>query len=392
MIDSSEKLTNESLHVDLFSHRLDSPLILGSGTLVERYEQIEPFTRVGVGAVVPRTTRAIMVRKSQPSPCLFQTGSKNNEMMLNAEWTGADISYWRHYLEQMAAGGKVIMSVSGRDIDGCVAVCKELDSYGFPLLEINVGCSHSNSIHGWITRNEEHVRRLVGSIKDAGVITPIGIKFSHSDFIVEMASAAKEAGIDCIVAINTFGPLLDFDISKGTPQRVLGIQGSMGGMSGSPLFNIALTDVARIVKEVDIPVIGCGGVSNATDAVKMIMAGALAVQIYTAAHVRGVNAPSVFEEVNQGLRNYMVQHGVQNIAAMRGLALPLLDYPTALEPTAPAVVGNSCVGCNSCVNVCLREAIHIVKSNRYKRPEIDGKACVGCGHCVSVCKSGALSY
>ncbi len=187
------------LKTKLFGTELPSPLILGSGTLAEHVGQIDPFLKSGAGAVIPRTTRKNMERKVHPSPHLYQTGPIRNETMINAEWTGAAIDYWRPYLEDLAKTKRIIMSISGRDISGCIDVCRELDLYGFPLMELNISCAHSNNIHGMITRNEEHIKKVIGGVKEAGVVTPLAIKLGHSDEIVQLSEIAKKSGADANV-------------------------------------------------------------------------------------------------------------------------------------------------------------------------------------------------
>lgn len=381
------------LGIELLGRYLPSPLILGSGTLAERHEQIQPYIDAGAGAVIPRSTRKVMERKVHPSPHLYQTGRKGNEMMLNAEWTGASIEYWQPHLDEMAKGGQVIMSVSGRDIPGCTEVCKTIDQFNFPLIEVNVSCAHSNNAHGFITRNGQHIGGLIKSIKDAGVTTPIALKLGHSDHIVELSNIAKEAGVDAITAINTFGPLLDFTIDEhGMPQPVLGIASGKGGMSGAPLFNIALTDVAEIRRQVDIPVIGCGGVRTAEDAMKMMMAGASAVQVYTAAHVKGVKGPQVFADINKELVAKLESTGVENVGDLVDRAQPILGQQTNLEPQKPFVDKSKCTGCDTCVPICLQDAItiHDFANKRGHVASINDESCVGCGHCVTVCPSNAI--
>lgn len=390
-----ESVTNSHrLEVSLFGKTLPNPLMVGSGTLIERVEDINPFLESGAGAVVPRSTRKEMVRKVHPSPHLYQSGRKGQEMMLNAEWTGADIKYWEPHLDQISESGRVVMSVSGRDIPGCVDVCKTLDPYAFPMLEINVSCAHSNSVHGFITRNGEHIKKLVSDIKEAGVKTPVGIKLGHSDYIVELSQIAKDAGADAIVAINTFGPVFDFNVTEGgVAKPVLGIEGAKGGMSGSPIFNIALTDVAEIRHQVDIPVVACGGVRTPEHVVKMMMAGASGVQVYTAAHVRGINAPSTFSELNTELIKYMDKMKIDKIVDVQDKALELLSQETNLEPLVPELHADACTGCNICVPVCLPMAISETPHNNKAGHviNINQDACVGCGHCVTVCPVNALS-
>ena len=387
-IDPTGRLTAE-----VFGHKLSSPLILGSGTLVEKYEEVAPFLQAGTGAVIPRTTRKVMERTKHPSPHLYQEGRRGQELMLNAEWTGAAIDYWRPYLERLAQTGRVIMSVSGRDIPGCTEVCKELDRFSFPLLEINVSCAHSNSVHGYITRNGQHIQTLIKSLKDAGVTTPIAIKLGHSDLIVELSNIAKEAGADAIVAINSLGPVLDFEIGPGgVPERILGIAGSKGGLTGSPLFHIALTDVAEIQKQVKIPVIACGGVSTAEQVLKMVMVGATAVEIYTAAHVKGIYAPAVFTQLNQKLIELLNDKGIPSLDTVRGSALSLLEEPTNLTPLVPELTEANCTGCDKCIPICLPQAISTIPSpNKAGHViEINSDVCVGCGHCVPTCPTNAL--
>ena len=57
------------------------------------------------------------------------------------------------------------MSVSGRNIDGCLKVCKIIDDYDFPFIEINISCAHSSEAHGFITRNSKHISLLVKTLK-----------------------------------------------------------------------------------------------------------------------------------------------------------------------------------------------------------------------------------
>ena len=382
---------NKRLAIPLFGRNIPGPLILGSGTLVEIADQISPYLENGAGAVVPRTTRFVMERKHHPSPHLYESGRRGNEIMLNAEWTGADVEFWKPHLEEMAETGQVIMSISGRDIPGCTKVAQELDRFGFPYLEINISCAHSNEVHGFITRNGDHITRVVREIKNAGVETPIAIKLGHSDYIVELAQIAKDAGSDAIVAVNTFGPVFDFQIVDGKPVQVLGIAGGKGGMSGSALFPIALTDVAEISRQVEIPVIACGGVSTAEDVLKMIMAGAVGVQVYTSAHVRGVNAPKKFSELNTQLIRLMGKQGIQNINDMRGAALNILGQKTNMEPLVPDLDIDKCTGCDICIPKCLPQAIEIVPaSNKAEHIIAINDACIGCGHCIAVCPVDAL--
>ena len=384
-------MTHAKLKIDLFARTFKSPLILGSGTLIERYEQIQPYLDAGIGLVVPRTTRQKLHRRTHPVPHLYQTGTRKYPIMINAEWTGADIEYWRPYLSDMARLGSVVISISGRNIEECAAVCLELEHYsGWCFYEINVSCAHSNSVHGMITRSHEHIRELMRALKNANIKTPIVLKFGHSDHIVELAVTAEQSGANGIVLLNTYGPVFDFTInSKGLPEAVVGISGGRGGLSGASLFHIALTDIALVRRAVSIPIIGCGGVCTAIDAMKMLMAGASAVQVYTAAHAQGVNAPQFFSKLNADILDFMESYSIENLSNIIGSALPILDQETRLAVDVPVVDEKTCIGCNLCVPVCLPGAFTIKaipESNKaHHVVEINPEICVGCGHCLHVC-------
>lgn len=385
---TSEQQNYPNLSLELLGTNYDSPLVVASGTLIETQEQIQPFLDAGAGAVIPRSTRKTMIRKVHPSPHLYQDGRGSAASMINGEWTGADIEYWRPYLDRMSDMGKVIMSVSGRDVEGCINVCRELDDYGFPLFEVNISCGVSNGVHGYITRNQEHVRDVVSGLKDAGVKTPISLKLGHSDGIVDIAGTAKEAGADAITAINTYGPVFDFRIgADGTPDRVVGATGAMGGLSGRAIFNIALTDVAQIRRQIGIPVLASGGVMGPEQAVKMIMAGASLVQVYTILHEKGIQAPAALSKLNAGLIDYMSAHAIQNLSSIKDAALPLIDLPTRLEPRLPIINQAGCIGCNACVRVCLPNALEEIPADNKVGHSVtlNDDSCVGCGHCVSEC-------
>jgi dihydroorotate dehydrogenase subfamily 1 len=378
-----------NLKCEIFGRKYQNPVFIGSGSLVDSTTKVDTFLdQSSTGMIIPRTTRLKLAngREKHPSPHLdinYQTGT-----MRNSEWTGAPISFWRPSLEVLSGSRRVAMSVSGRIIEDCVEVCKELDDYDFPFLEINISCAHSNDRHGFITKNEDHIKNVVLAIKNEGIKTPISLKLGHSDFIVQLAIAAQEAGADAITAINTYGPIFDFDISNGIPTNTLGIAGGKGGLSGKGIFQIALTDVADLAKNLKIPIIACGGISTSEDIVKMLMAGASAVEIYTAAHLEGKNAPKFINKTIEDLSHWLSSNGYLDINSIKGLALKLLDSQDQMQPQIPNLDTNLCVSCGACENICLeKDALKILD----KLPIIDSSLCIGCGACTEICPSGALS-
>lgn len=395
----AESTSSASLTSEVLGQKFSNPIFLGSGSLDETVEKVRKFLATDVGAVVPRTTRLVYApgRDRHPSPHLDI--QQKDRAMRNAEWTGFPIDYWRPYLDEIVKEKRVIMSVSGRDVKGCAQVCKELDSYKFPFFEINISCAHSNETNGFITRNGDHIKSVIHEIKDIGVKTPVAIKLGHSDYIVRLAQIAEEAGADGIVAINTYGPVLDFDVTSGKPELTLGISGGKGGLSGKPIFSIALTDVADLSRHLTIPIIACGGVFTAEDVIKMVMAGASAVQVYTAAHLKGDKAPQYLNKLVSDVENWVVNHGYTNIQNIHGLVLPQLARDHQMKPQIPRLLQDLCIGCSLCEKICNEPgSIEMETSDKSDKnklgllPSINEDICIGCGACVTVCPTDALDY
>ena len=95
------------------------------------------------------------------------------------------------------------------------------------------------------------------------------------------------------------------------------LSNKFGGMSGKAIKPIAVRNVYSVYEEVDIPLIGVGGIYTFEDVVEFIYAGARAVQIGTAIMDEGVE---VFSEINKGLENFMKQKGFSSIDEMVGIA------------------------------------------------------------------------
>lgn len=396
MSNETSPVTKTDLSIEVLGRKFKNPIVLGSGTLGDSIERVNLFLASKVGGVIPRTTRLHFApgRDRHPSPHLDVMPGGN---MRNAEWTGATIDYWRPFLGELSESGRTIMSISGRDINACLAVCKELDKFNFPFFEINISCAHSNDTNGYITRNSEHITSLVRTLKDNGIKTPLALKLGHSDYIVPLAMAAQEAGADAIVAINSVGPVIDFDISSGKPYFTLGIAGGKGGLSGKAIFNIALTDVFDLSRHLTIPVIACGGVSSAEDIIKMMMAGASMVEVYTAAHLHGKKAPEFLNKLVDDVDKWLVNHNYSDISQIQDLALNSVSEDNQMTPLLPKFNKALCSGCGKCADICLEDnAISMVdndgKTKSKQLPKINSEYCIGCGACVTLCSTGALSF
>ena len=153
---------------------------------------------------------------------------------------------------------------------------------------------------------------IVKAVKKS-VNIPVIVKLTPNvTNIVEIAKTAEDAGADAITAINTVKAMA---IETETGRPVLA--NKFGGLSGPAIKPIAVRCVYDVYRAVDLPVIGCGGISNWQDAVEFIQAGASAVQIGTAVAFKGVE---VFGSVAKGIDSYLERKGYAKLKDLVGLA------------------------------------------------------------------------
>lgn len=211
---------------------------------------------------------------------------------------------------------------------------------------------------------------------------PVLVKLSPMRNMKEAAQAAKEAGADGIVAINSYGPALAIDIETGRPW--MGSPEGYGWMSGPALRPLAVRCVYDVARTVDLPIFGVGGISRGTDAVEMIMAGAWAVQVCTAAILRG---PSAFGKIAAELDRWLENHGYRNVSEIRGWAIRRMAGRSVHTSAVPPKLDRDlCNGCRLCEISCVYEAIQVVDG----KAVMDEPRCWGCGLCVTRCKPRAL--
>ena len=146
----------------------------------------------------------------------------------------------------------------------------------------------------------------------AATSLPVILKLSPNvTDICEIGVAVAEAGADALTAINTLKGMT-IDIKRRRP--LLGNR--RGGLSGPAIKPVALYMVYELAGAVDIPVIGCGGIASAEDALEFIMAGADAVQVGSA----GFNNPEAALEVLAGIEAFMEREGVKSLSDLVGVA------------------------------------------------------------------------
>ena len=140
-------------------------------------------------------------------------------------------------------------------------------------------------------------------------MSPLGREMKNA------AQVAKDAGADAIVATNSFGPTFALDVETGYP--LMGGDNGYGWLSGPAIKPLSLRCVFDIVQAVDLPVIGVGGISRGEDAIEYIMAGASAVEVCTAAILRG---SGIYGKIATQIDDWLDSHGYTSLDEIRGVA------------------------------------------------------------------------
>jgi dihydroorotate dehydrogenase (NAD+) catalytic subunit len=206
----------------------------------------------------------------------------------------------------------VMVNIAGETVDDYAQLAKELDGVaGISGIEVNISCPNVKAGGAEFGVNPESAARVTAAVKSATFL-PILVKLTpNTGDIVGVAATVAEAGADAISLINTVKGMA---IDIATRRPLLGNR--TGGLSGPAIKPIALSMVYEVAGAVDLPVIGCGGITTGNDAIEFIMAGASAVQIGTASFAN----PRAPLDVLEGIEQFMQKEGIKDIAELIGAA------------------------------------------------------------------------
>jgi dihydroorotate dehydrogenase (NAD+) catalytic subunit len=290
---------------------LSNPVMIASGVAGygEEYAEIADIQKLG--AIVCKGT-TLIPKGGNAQPRLVETASG----LLNSiglENIGVDALIGEKAPVWAGWRVPVIVNIAGETIDEYVAVTSKLEGVpGISGIELNISCPNVSAGGIEFGVDPKLAARVTSAVKAATTL-PLIVKLSpHVTDIKEIALAVEESGADAISLINTLrGMAIDID------QRKPCLGDSAGGLSGPAIKPVALYMVFETARVVRIPVIGCGGIACAEDALEFIMAGATAVQIGTA----GLTNPQLGLDVLEGIESFLRQQGVQNLTDLIGVAL-----------------------------------------------------------------------
>lgn len=184
------------------------------------------------------------------------------------------------------------------------------DEPGIAALEVNISCPNVREGGVQFGQNAKAAAAVVSEAKRKCGVKPLIIKLSPNvTDIRSIALAVQGAGADMISLINTLGGMA-VDVYTRKPR----LANVFGGLSGPAIKPVALKMVYEVCSEVDIPVIGLGGISSAEDVLEFILVGAHAVQVGTANFLR----PDFIFDLIRELPQAMSRTGIASLEELRG--------------------------------------------------------------------------
>ena len=263
------------LRVTLNRLSLANPILVASGTFGYAREMAAYVDFRRLGGIIPKTITP-QPRAGNPTPRTVETAAG----MLNSiglDNDGLDVFIEKHLPYLLSLETAVIANIAGRNTDEFVMMAERLGR--FPQLaglELNISCPN---VSGGVDYGTDPAltREVVQSVRDACDLPVIAKLTPNVTNIVAIAAAAAEAGADAVSLVNTFqGMAIDWRRRRPILGNII------GGLSGPAIKPLALRCVWQVAQQVQVPIIGIGGIQCLDDVMEFLVAGATAVQIGTA--------------------------------------------------------------------------------------------------------------
>jgi dihydroorotate dehydrogenase (NAD+) catalytic subunit len=297
-----------NLEVNIGGLNLKNPVTTASGTFGfgEEFTDFIDLNSLG-GIFVKGLT--LKNREGNDYPRMAETASG----MLNAvglQNKGIDYFINTIYPGIKDYGTEIIPNINGSVVEEYVEVAEKLnDVAGINALELNISCPNvkeGGMAFGVSCPSAIAVTSAVREVFQKPIIVKLSPNVTD---ITEIAKGVEGAGADAVSLVNTF---LGMAIDANTKKPILST--ITGGLSGPAIKPIALRMVWQVYNAVKIPVVGIGGIMNATDAIEFMLAGASAIQVGTANFID----PQVSVKIIEGIKEYCQNNNISEVSTLTG--------------------------------------------------------------------------
>ena len=287
---------------------LKNPVLTASGTFGygTEFSEFIDLSRLG-GYIIKGTT--LNPREGNPYPRMAETPSG----MLNCVGLqNKGVHYLKDHIYPNIKDidSCLIVNLSGSTVEDYAEAAEIIGTMDkVQAIELNISCPNVKQGGMAFGTTTQGVEQVVSAVRKAYNKTLIVKLSPNVTSITDMALAAEAAGADSVSLINTLmGMAIDAERRNPLLSMVT------GGLSGPCVKPVALRCVWQVAKAVKIPVVGLGGIMNATDAIEFFLAGATAVEIGTANFID----PETTVKVVDGINEYLDRHNFKSITEIIG--------------------------------------------------------------------------
>ena len=292
----------------------------------------------------------------------------------------------------------VLANMSGRtdEVESWGKAAQQFEEAGADAIEVNFTCPNLGlgsedgvALGSLISKSPSLVFKITETIRKAvriPVIPKLGLGSGSGDLFA-LGAACERAGADSITLIASERAAPDIDILDGGKPLVWGAGGkaSFGAYAGSWKRLITCRYVGELAPRTHLPIIAGGGISTASDIVKVLMYGATLIHIVYAPMVQGFG---LIEKLLAGLEDYLDETGYARLQDVRGLTLNYIAEGRNITYDVVAAQADTelCNGCGICERIGSCDAIQLIG----EKAVINTASCVGCGLCRGVCPKRAI--
>ncbi len=300
-------MSETNLKVKIGELELKNPVLVASGTFGYGIESADFLDLNQLGGIITKSL-SLKPREGNPPKRIAETPSG----MLNAIGL-ANIGVEKFIVEKLPhlnkLDTKIIVNIAASSVEEYVECVRILDKERIDAFEINVSCPNVKEGGLEFGRSLYKVGEITNKVV-ASTKKPVIIKLTPNvTYISEFAKVAKEEGASAVSAVNTFvGMAVNIYSKKPKLSHIT------GGLSGPAIRPLALAKVFEIVQNVNIPVIGIGGITNYEDALEFLIVGAKAIQIGTHNFVD----PSAPIKVINGIEDYLKKFNHKDVNEIIG--------------------------------------------------------------------------
>lgn len=295
--------------VSLCGMEIDNPVIPASGAFGYGMDYLDFFDVNEVGTFCTKGT-TLHPHKGNPLPRI----AEYNGGMLNCvglENPGVD-AVVNDYLPRLKTiyKKKIIANVCGFSIDDYVKTSERFDKEDMVgLIELNISCPNVHAGGAAFGMDPSTAKNVLKEVKKV-CKKPIFVKCTpQCPDLVLMCKTLEDSGADGLVLLNTWLGMR-LDIRTGKPI----LSNTTGGVSGPGIFPLTLYKIYEVYPQVNIPIIGCGGISSGGDIIEMMSAGANAVEIGTEL----LCDPSSFTRIRNELSRLMDTYKISELSDIIG--------------------------------------------------------------------------